>query len=96
MSSKKPKTKRKAKIEPPKLIEDDHFTVVMAREELLSSISVLTFAKNVFEQLAVNSKKDGDADAVAVWSARAKLSLALCSKLRDVANVGEPTSREVH
>jgi len=68
----------------------------MSREELMSSIQVLTFAKAMFEQLAMNSKKDGDNEAMQAWIARAKLSLLLCSKLRDVAKIGEPTSREVH
>jgi hypothetical protein len=68
----------------------------MSREEILSSIQVLSFAKSVFEQLAANSKKDGEADALAAWIARAKLCLLLSSKLRDVAKIGEPTSREVH
>jgi hypothetical protein len=68
----------------------------MSREELLSSIQVLSFAKSVFEQLAANAKKDGDDEALAAWVARAKLSLLLSSKLRDVAKIGEPTSREVH
>lgn len=92
----KSKKKRQKQQEPPKLIEDDNYTVIMSREEILSSIQVLTFAKSVFEQLAQNSKKDGDAEALAAWIARAKLSLMLCIKLRDVAKIGEPTSREVH
>jgi hypothetical protein len=95
MAAKKRK-KAKKKLEPPKLIEEDNYTVVMSREELLSSIQVLSFAKGMFEQLAVNSKKDGDDDAMATWVARAKLSLLLCSKFREVINIGEPTSREVH
>jgi len=52
----------------------------MSREELLSSIQVLSFAKSVFEQLAANAKKEGDDEALAAWVARAKLCLMLSSK----------------
>ena len=77
-------------------MEEDTYSLVMSREEILSSIQILSFAKGVFEQMAINSEKEDDAKSTAAWAARAKLALLLSAKLHDVAKIGEPTSREVH
>jgi hypothetical protein len=80
-----------------KLVQGDEFSVVLNANELLSLIQLLSFSKDVFENMAINTLRDGGDKVVqASYSARAQLSLALSQKFRDLANIGEPQSREVH
>lgn len=90
------KKKTQKKIEVPKLIPQDHYSLVMSREEILSAVQILSFAQHMFEQMATESTKDGDEKATTQWAARARLSVLLYEKLRDVANIGEPMSTEIH
>jgi len=78
------------------LIKDDEYSVVMTAQEMLSVIQIFSFARDIFDQMAVNLVKDGDEKTADVYSARARLSMMLYTKFRDIANIGEPTSREVH
>jgi hypothetical protein len=83
-------------VQPKKLIEEGHYSLILSKDEILTAVQILSFAQGMFEQMAENSHKDGDAKSEQTWSARAKLSLFLYGKLRDVANIGEPTSGEIH
>jgi hypothetical protein len=100
MSSEKKKTKKAKpktkKSEPPKLIEDDSFTLVMSRDELVSSMQMISFTKGIFEQMAITAEKEKDDKSVTTWVARIKLAQLLYKKLNDIMKIGEPTSREVH
>jgi hypothetical protein len=80
----------------PMLVPLDHYSLVVSREEVLSAVQILSFAQHMFEQMAVEANKDGDAKATSQWAARAKLSVLLYTKFRDVANIGEPDSTELH
>ena len=46
--------------------------------------------------MSESCRQDGDDKATQVYSARAELSLLLYEKLKIVAGIGEPLSREVH
>jgi hypothetical protein len=90
-------TKKTAKkIKKPTIVEEGSYSMVFTQDELFSAIQILSFAQVVFEQMSVNCHKEGDDKAMQIWAARAKLSLLLYGKFKDVAVIGEPTSREVH
>ena len=81
-------------VKPP--VEEDNFSVVLTVEEMFSLVQILSFSKEIFEKMSENCHQDGDEKATQVFSARSKLSLMLYEKLKAVAGIGEPTSREVH
>jgi hypothetical protein len=68
----------------------------MSSEELFSIIQILSFSKDIFHQMSLNCIKEGDDKTGQVYEARSSLSLILYSKFKTLANIGEPTSREVH
>ena len=81
---------------PPTLLKEGTFTLVLSSEELVSAMQILSFSKELYEQMAVDTAKTGDTKGVLMWSARANLSTMLYAKLRDVASIGEPSSKELH
>lgn len=70
--------------------------MALTAEEMLSAIQILGFSKDMFEQMALDRNKAGDEKATMIWSARANLSMLLWLKLKDVANIGEPSSDQLH
>ena len=80
----------------PNLIEPGSYSVVYSRDEMISSVQMLSFGQTVFEQIAVTCHKEGNDKSMEMWAARSKLCAMLCEKLRNIAKIGEPTSREVH
>ncbi len=99
MATAKKKTTSKKKIEKkvkPKLIPEGSYSLVMSAEEMLSMIQILSFSREVFEQMAVNCHREGDEKGMQVYGARSKLSWMLYEKFRDVAGIGEPSSDQVH
>lgn len=91
----KKKTKNKEKLLPPPP-EEGSLSLVLTVEETFSLIQMLTFSKEIFERMSANCKIDGDLKAAEVYAARSQLSLLLFKKLKIIAGIGEPTSREVH
>jgi hypothetical protein len=97
MATKKKKTKKsEPKKLSPRLIEDDHYSVILSRDEILAAVQILSFAQSMFEQMAMDSHKANDEKSLQTWAARSKLSTLLYQKLRDVANIGEPAPGELH
>ena len=93
--------KKKTKTNPNKLIvkppiEDGSFSVVLSVDEMFSLVQILSFSKEIFGKMSESCRQDGDDKATQVYSARAELSLLLYEKLKIVAGIGEPLSREVH
>ena len=78
------------------LVGEEYYTLVLTRDELLSAVQILTFVHGMFEQMVLDSSKKGDEKAMAGWTTRAVQTKLLYLKLRDVASIGEPDSREVH
>ena len=90
------KTKKKTELTEKPPVEEGNFLVVLSVQEMFSLVQILSFSKDIFERMAENSIKDGDDKSGQVYGARSKLSMILYEKLKDVAGIGEPTSREVH
>jgi hypothetical protein len=94
------KTKKKTKkIEQPAKkppVEPGNFSVVMSTEEMFSLVQILSFSKDIFERMASNCRKDGDAKAGEIYTARSLLSVLLYEKFKTVAGIGEPESRDIH
>jgi len=89
----KKKTNKAAK-KPP--IDDGNFSLVLSVDEMFSLVQILGFSKDIFERMSMNCEKDGDVKAATVYGARSQLSMMLYEKLKVIAGIGEPTSREVH
>jgi hypothetical protein len=83
-----------AAVKPP--IEDGNFSVTLSTDEMYSLVQILSFSKEVFEKMAENCKAEGNEKATQIYSARSSLSLILYERLKIVAGIGEPTSREIH
>jgi len=95
--TKKIKEAATAKNPPSKpLLRADEFSLVFTADEMLSIINILSFSKDIFDQMAQSLNKEGDPKAGEVFSARAVVSQIIYGKFRDAAEIGEPTSREVH
>ena len=90
------KTKKIKNIEKKPPIEEGSFSLTLSVEEMLSLIQILGFSKDIFERMSLNCERDGDAKLATVYGARSQLSLMLYDRLKTVAGIGEPTSREVH
>jgi hypothetical protein len=69
---------------------------VFTADEMLSAINILSFSEDIFKQMSLNLAKEGDAKAGDIFAARATLSHMIYSRFRDAAEIGEPTSRDVH
>ena len=95
-----PAKKTTKKIEPeekPRLIVPEGcYSLILSKDELVSAIQTLGFSKELFTQMALNCRKDGDEQSAKVYSARSELSWLLYRKFKVVAGIGEPTSSEVH
>ena len=74
----------------------DHHTLILSADEAVALMQILSFAKNVFAEMASNLHKENNAKDAEVMSARSSLSDILFSKIRSVASMGEPESRELH
>jgi hypothetical protein len=72
------------------------FSMVFTADELITAIQILKLSEEMFEQLAHNMYKAGNASETQIYAARAQLSKLLHDKLTLVAEVGEPISRDVH
>lgn len=77
-------------------IQDGNFNVLLSVEEMFSLVQILGFSKEIFEKMSDNCRISGDEKAMEVYAARSELSLLLWHKLKVTANIGEPSSREVH
>ena len=78
------------------LVKPNEYTLVFTADEMLSAINILSFSEDIFKQMSINLVKEGDVKAGDVFSARAILSHMIYSRFRDAAEIGEPSSREVH
>ncbi len=96
MPAKKKTKKTLTKLSTKPLMEGDNFSVVMTVDEMFSLVQILSFSKDIFERMSKNCHKDGDIKSSDVYSARSQLSMLLYKKFKDIAGIGEPTSREVH
>ncbi len=94
----KKKTKKKTTELPPAkpIVSEGSFLVDLSVEEMFSLVQILGFSKDIFGRMSENCLKDGDNKAAEVYGARSQLSMLLYQKLKVVAGIGEPTSREVH
>ena len=99
-----PKKKTKTKIskeavdeslKKPEIVEGQ-YSFCMTIDEVLSMVQVLSFSKEMFNQLSINFLKDGDEKNAAMYAARSELSSLLYKKIREVASIGEPASRNIH
>lgn len=77
-------------------IEPDLYSLTMSSKELISLMQILSFAKQVFEQMAVNLDKEGQLEEAKTYIARSHISEVLFNKFQMLADIGEPTSRDVH
>ena len=97
MVKKKTKKIEKATVEKkPRIVEVGCYSFAMNEDEMLSIIQILIFSKEIFEQMALDCHKQGNEKAMQTYGARAKLSLMLYEKFKDVAEIGEPISNEFH
>lgn len=89
--------KKKTKVEKkPPIVTGNEFSTVLSSDEIVSLVQILTFAKQVFDQMTATAVKDKNDVEAAIWGARSKLTSMLYAKFRDVADIGEPTSRQIH
>jgi hypothetical protein len=70
--------------------------MVFTDDEMLSIINILSYAKDLYNQMATTLAKEGDAKAGEMFSARAVVSQMIFTKFATAADIGEPTAREVH
>ena len=90
----KPKTTEQQPPKPP--VREGEFTFVLSTEEVLAVVQILAFSKDTFTAMSSNAQKEGNVKASEVFAARSELSGLLYDKFRDVASIGEPTSRHLH
>ena len=90
----KKKTTKAVDTLPP--IEKGSYTVVLSVDEMLSLVQILGFSKDLFDKMSETSHKEGKDGVAQVYDARSQLSVLLYEKLKIIAGIGEPTSREVH
>lgn len=77
-------------------IEPANYSVVMNSDELFSIIQLLSFSRDVFDQMSKNYAETGDEKSGSIARARSELSVILWNKFRVIANIGEPISRDLH
>jgi hypothetical protein len=63
---------------------------------MLSVLQILSFAKEIFEQMSKNLAVEGDTKTGDVYLARSQLSELLFKKFQSVVEVGEPESKHLH
>ena len=90
------KTTTENEVKKPQIIEDGYYSMVLSKEEVVSAVQVLSFAKGVYEQMAIDCEKAGDTKGARTWLARAALSVLLYEKFKLAANIGEPAPGELH
>jgi len=101
MAKIKKTTKKKATSEQPPekqlptVVEGD-LTFVLTRDEVFSLIQILSFSRDVFKQMSLDRAVEGDVKSEAAYAARSQLSELLFTKIRQIASIGEPTSRAFH
>lgn len=78
------------------MVRADEYTLVFSAEEMISTINILSLAKDIFNQMAINLNKEGEGKAGEIYSARAIMSQIIYAKFRDTAEIGEPVAREIH
>lgn len=77
-------------------VREGDLTFVMSRDEVYSLVQILGFSRDVFKQMSLNCGLEGDKQAEEAYAARSELSLILFNKIRQIASIGEPTSRAFH
>jgi hypothetical protein len=77
-------------------VAENEVSLTMTSDEVFSVVQILSFSKDIFHQMSLNCTKEGDEETSLVYAARSRLSLMLYTKFKALANIGEPTSREVH
>jgi hypothetical protein len=90
------KTTMPSKVETRPIVEEGNFSVMLGPQEMLSLIQVLSFSKEIFEKMALSMYHENDEASALMYSARSQLSLKLFEKFKTAANIGEPTSKELH
>jgi hypothetical protein len=70
--------------------------MVLTADEILSTIQIFGFSKDVFAQMAFDCRNQGDERGAMIWGARAELTVMLFKKFRTVAGIGEPAPGEIH
>lgn len=95
----KPKKKTPTKIEELRALPEakpGDYTLVMTSNEVFSLIQILGICRDIFKQMSLNCAIEGDIKGEAAYSARSEASDILFSKIRQIASIGEPTSRALH
>ena len=92
----KKKTTKTANLDDIPSVLANEVTIVVSKEDLLSMIQLLAFSRDVFANMALTLLQDGNEADSKTISARSILAGTICSKLKDIAVVGEPESRQVH
>ena len=77
-------------------LDVEYIPLMLTPDELYSMIQILSFSREIFEQLAITSEKDGKEQARALYAARAQLSSLLYDRLKSVSRAEEPVSRTLH
>jgi hypothetical protein len=77
-------------------IKPGEHTFVMNNDEIFSLVQILSFSRDIFKQMSLNCGVEGDTESEAAFAARSELSDILFGKIRKIASIGEPTSRELH
>ena len=72
------------------------YTFMLNTDEVLSLIQILAFSKDLFMQMSINAATAQDQKGQITYAARSELSAMLYSKFREIASIGEPSSRELH
>jgi hypothetical protein len=71
-------------------------TFVLNSDEVSSLVQILAFSKELFMQMSINAADSKDEKSQIIFAARSELSSMLYRKFREIASIGEPTSRELH
>ena len=95
-TKKKATTETKSEEKTLPVVKDNEHTFIMTNEEVFSLVQILSFSRDIFKQMSLNCAVEGDTKAEAVFAARSELSDILYGKIRQIASIGEPTSRAFH
>lgn len=97
--SKTKKTKKTKQVDELKSLPSaasNEVTAILSIEEIISLIQILSLSKEVFFQMSLNSVDLKDEKVRAAFASKSEISAFLCDRLKKLASIGEPTSREVH
>lgn len=77
-------------------VKGNELTFVLNVDEVLSLIQILSFSKELFMQMSINAAGQENKQDQVTFATRSEVSAYLCHRFKEIASIGEPTSRDLH